>query len=207
MTLAATGAISLASVGPVGGGASLPNPLPPTAKFALNFDVGRTFQSAGAGDFPVARREHRTGKSGELAGWKTCPTQLTVKRNVAPLRVEAPTSAVVAARATAVQSLAEASAVAPGGGEKDYFVALKAETKLAQLQSQLPLAARARAEFKAINTHLLRLSAAEAAALKSDPHVLFIEEDGPMLADFGPQNDPPPQLENSRVPLPGPVFG
>jgi 16S rRNA (uracil1498-N3)-methyltransferase len=36
--------------------------------------VGRTFLSAGAGDFPVARSEHRTGKSGEPTGWKTCPT-------------------------------------------------------------------------------------------------------------------------------------
>ena len=43
--------------------------------------VGRTFLSAGSGDFPVARffgppgkREHRTGKSGEPAGWKACPT-------------------------------------------------------------------------------------------------------------------------------------
>jgi hypothetical protein len=36
--------------------------------------VGRTFLSAGAGDFPVARLEHRTGKSGEPAGWKACPT-------------------------------------------------------------------------------------------------------------------------------------
>ena len=37
--------------------------------------VGRAFQPAGAGDFPVARsEEHRTGKSGEPAGWKACPT-------------------------------------------------------------------------------------------------------------------------------------
>jgi N6-L-threonylcarbamoyladenine synthase len=37
-------------------------------------EVGQTFLSAGAGDFPVARSEHRTGKSGEPAGWKACPT-------------------------------------------------------------------------------------------------------------------------------------
>jgi hypothetical protein len=37
--------------------------------------VGQVFQPASAGDFPVARfKEHRTGKSGEPAGWKACPT-------------------------------------------------------------------------------------------------------------------------------------
>jgi len=37
-------------------------------------DVGQAFQPAGSGDFPVANSEHRTGKSGEPAGWKACPT-------------------------------------------------------------------------------------------------------------------------------------
>ncbi len=46
--------------------------------------VGRAFQPAGAGDFPVASSsEHRTGtptfvaseESGEPAGWKACPTR------------------------------------------------------------------------------------------------------------------------------------
>ena len=38
--------------------------------------VGRAFQPVGAGDFPVASpSEHRTGKSGEPAGWKACPTR------------------------------------------------------------------------------------------------------------------------------------
>ena len=37
--------------------------------------AGRAFQPAGAGGGPVANTmEHRTGKSGEPAGWKACPT-------------------------------------------------------------------------------------------------------------------------------------
>ncbi len=38
-------------------------------------NVGQAFQPAGVGNFPVARFcQHRTGKSGEPAGWKACPT-------------------------------------------------------------------------------------------------------------------------------------
>jgi tRNA-specific 2-thiouridylase len=36
--------------------------------------VRQTFLSAGSGDFPVASSEHQTGKSGEPAGSKACPT-------------------------------------------------------------------------------------------------------------------------------------
>jgi len=36
--------------------------------------VGQAFPPAGAGDFPVARSEHRTGKSGEPADKNVCPT-------------------------------------------------------------------------------------------------------------------------------------
>ena len=62
--------------------------------------VGRTFLSAGAGDFPVASSEHRTGtptfvaseESGEPAGWKACPTPdglslvCSLQPNARPLR-------------------------------------------------------------------------------------------------------------------------
>jgi hypothetical protein len=36
--------------------------------------VGQAFQPAGSGDFPVARSQHRTGKSGALADKNVCPT-------------------------------------------------------------------------------------------------------------------------------------
>jgi hypothetical protein len=36
--------------------------------------VGQAFQPAGAGDFPVARSAHQTGKSGEPADRNVCPT-------------------------------------------------------------------------------------------------------------------------------------
>ncbi len=59
--------------------------------------VGQAFQPAGAGDFPVARSEHRTGKSGEPAGCKACPTpvgrwQLAI---LTPPPVAAPNSSLV----------------------------------------------------------------------------------------------------------------
>jgi DUF1680 family protein len=55
------------------------------AKVDLNHrpvSVGQAFQPAGSGDFPVARSEHRTGKSGEPADKNVCPTGYAELRRV-----------------------------------------------------------------------------------------------------------------------------
>jgi hypothetical protein len=49
--------------------------------------VGQAFRPAGAGDFPVARSEHRTGKSGEPADKNVCPTLKDFEKRTSALRL------------------------------------------------------------------------------------------------------------------------
>ena len=53
-------------------------------------NVGQTFLSASWGDFPVA--PGRTGKSGEPAGWKACPTLLSAvsRTSTSEFRINVP---------------------------------------------------------------------------------------------------------------------